>query len=105
MKEPKHPMQPIVLVKDIIRFKENKLVRMLLDHSSKTGLDLNKLAAMTYSKNEYKDDWNQLAQLIGYSTSGFGDLDYAYKDLVKEADKIAEEMYQKKRIRKGKVNE
>lgn len=66
----KHPLQP--LVKDeqgTVRFKRNKIVRFLLDAGP---YDLNKLACMDWSQ----EDWEQLAQLIGYSLSGFGELSY-----------------------------
>ena len=64
-----HPIQP--LYKDdhgTIRFKENKIVDYLVQ---KFGLS--NLAARGFPD----EDWEQLAQLIGYSLSGFGDLSYA----------------------------
>lgn len=74
MKKAKHPIQP--LVKDehgVIRFKANAIVRFMLDAGRQgTRFDLNTLAIMDFSK----EDREQLAQLIGYSLSGFGDLSY-----------------------------
>ena len=53
----------------IIRFKQNAIVRLLLD----TGkFNLNDIARMNFSN----EDHEQLAQLIGYSLSGFGELSY-----------------------------
>ncbi len=41
-------------------------MQALCDHGAKTGLSLNDLARMDFSK----EDWSQFAQLIGYSHSG-----------------------------------
>lgn len=65
-----HPVQP--LFKDehgTLRFKQNAIVRFLLDAGP---FDLDMLAKMPFSA----EDWEQLAQLIGYSLSGFGELPY-----------------------------
>jgi hypothetical protein len=72
----KNPMQP--LAKDrrgVVRFKENTLVNALLEHGQRTGLGLNELAGK-YRDEAHTDDWRQLAQLIGYSLSGYGELSY-----------------------------
>lgn len=66
-----HPIQP--LTKDAngtLRFKENKIVSDLLDVASKHGLSLNDIALRSYSH----EDRRQLAQLIGYSLNGYGEL-------------------------------
>lgn len=66
-----HPIQP--LAKDshgTLRFKENKIVRDLLEVASKHGLSLNDIALREYSV----EDRRQLAQLIGYSLCGYGEL-------------------------------
>lgn len=66
----KHPIQPLVIAKDgVLRFKENAIVRHLLDNG---GLDLNYLARQEFSN----EDRMQFAMLIGYSLSGAGDLSY-----------------------------
>ena len=85
----KHPMQPIYLDKSVgnesgvIRFQSNGIIRYLCD----TGkIDLNALALIPFDD----DDRMQLAQLLGYSVSGFGDLDYASDEIVDEADRLAE---------------
>jgi hypothetical protein len=65
-----HPIQPIVRDSHgTVRFKENAIVRYLLDNG---GIDMNKLATLPFCQN----DREQFAQLIGYSLSGFGDLSY-----------------------------
>jgi len=65
-----HPAQSIVHDSNgIVRFRENKIVRYLLDHG---GIDLNDLACMKFPR----EDQIQFAQLIGYSVLGFGTLSY-----------------------------
>lgn len=49
---------------------------------------MNMLALMPFTDEER----SQLAQLIGYSVSGYGDLSYAKN--VAEADEIARELYE-----------
>ena len=51
-------------------------------------MGLNELAMMDFDKN---DRW-QFAQLIGYSVSGAGDLDYHDKKELQVADEIVEKM-------------
>lgn len=87
----RHPMQPIVMVGKVARFKENKIVRMLLD--THPNMDLNKIACMSFSRA----DRNQLAQLIGYSVSGFGDLGYSFPSDVAEADAEVEQRFCKRK--------
>lgn len=84
-----HPMQPIVKADDgVYRFKANGLVRFLLDWATPRGIGLNELAMMRFAA----EDHEQLAQLIGYSVSGFGDLSYASEARVAVADRIVEKM-------------
>ena len=51
------------------RFVPNAIVRFLLDMSE---YNMNKLALMNFSE----DDWQQFAQLIGYSVNGYQELSY-----------------------------
>lgn len=81
----KHPMQPLYRDADVVRFKENKIVRFLLDAGP---FDLNQLARMPFDA----EDHEQLAQLIGYSVSGFGELSYASDKAIEAADKLAEDV-------------
>lgn len=83
-----HPMQPIIMVGNVVRFKENAMVRRLLDVAGKHGCSLNDLAGMGFSA----EDHMQLAQLIGYSVSGYGDLSFASAESVATADMIANEV-------------
>lgn len=83
---PKLPIQP--LYRDdhgTTRFRENKVVRYLLDHG---GLDLNQL---TMALPDCREDWEQFAQLIGYSLSGFGDLSYVSDETYETAERLWEQ--------------
>lgn len=81
MSELRHPIQPLVTVNGVVRFKKNTIVRDLLDHASKHGFDLNVIALKGYSD----DDQQHLAQLIGYSLSGYGGLPYASDEVYNAA--------------------
>ncbi len=73
----KHPIQPIEKDKDgVPRFKQNAIIRYLIDVGYKHGCGLNDLARMNFSN----EDWMQLAQLIGYSLNGYGELSYVDND-------------------------
>lgn len=81
----KHPMQAIVLKDGIARFQSNAIIEHLFDTGA---LDLNKIATMGFSN----EDHMQLAQLLGYSVSGFVDLSYADPLVVRVADEIVEKI-------------
>ena len=80
-------MQPIVRASDgRIRFQENAIVRYLLDRASKgVKTDLNDIACMDFSDA----DRQQLAQLIGYSVSGYHELPYVTDDAAAKASESA----------------
>lgn len=82
------PMQPIVEVDGVMRFQENPLVRYLLH--SHPHVDLNSIAGLSEAKHRW-----QLAQLIGYSVSGGGGLDYADIQQRDIADRLAAELLEK----------
>lgn len=84
------PMQPIVLADDgVIRFQENRIIRDLLKTST---LDLNDIARAACSGKYNDAEEMQLAQLLGYSVSGFGDLRCADRDVVRRADQKASKL-------------
>lgn len=69
----KLPMQPLVIdAHGTLRFKENPIVRTLLDYATEHGYGLNEIAREEFDV----EDQMQLAQLIGYSLSGYGTLSY-----------------------------
>jgi len=79
-------MQP--LVKDDnghARFKENAVVRALLDESQARGFGLNELARRNFTQA----DWEQFYQLIGYSLSGYHELSRVSDESCLEASRAA----------------
>lgn len=79
MSNSKHPIQPIY--KDehgVERFKSNEIVKFLLANCSH---DMNALAGLPFSN----EDREQLAQLIGYSLSGFSELPYVSDETYEKA--------------------
>ncbi len=67
------PMQSLYVDHSgFVRFRENAIVRTLLDHSTAQGFGLNELAGMDFTN----EDRQQFAQLIGYSLVGYGELSY-----------------------------
>jgi hypothetical protein len=93
MTQPKHPMQPVVMIDGVVRFKQNNILRHLVD----TGkIDLNYISAL--SADDFgitKDDRMQLAQLIGYSISGYADLSYVSDASYSKAEDMAAELMAK----------
>jgi hypothetical protein len=83
----RNPIQPLILDKNgVLRFKQNKIVDALLSFAQEKGFGLNEIACGNFSD----DDRMQLAQLIGYSLSGYGDLSYVSNDSYDAAEKMAE---------------
>lgn len=71
----KHPMQPLELVDDVLRFKQNNAVNALYEiFKEKTGMD--PWHTMLSHPEVTKEDLCQFAQLIGYSHSGTTSLNY-----------------------------
>ena len=82
----KHPMQPLEVDEfNVLRFKQNAIVRHLQERG---GIDLNAIAAMDFSQ----DDRVQFAQLIGYSLSGFHELNYVPDAVALEASRRGREI-------------
>ncbi len=81
-----HPMQPVERDRHgVIRFKRNAIVRFLVDWARERGMTLNELAVMDFPDA----DFEQLAQLLGYSVSGWGDLSYVSHEAIARADAMA----------------
>lgn len=82
---PRLPIQPTLTdAAGTVRFRENKIVRYLLDNG---GLDLNDLADKVHCDRE---DWEQFAQLIGYSLSGFSSLSYVSDETYEAAQAMSQ---------------
>ena len=87
----KNPIQPLVRdPQGVLRFKANALVNALLEHGQATGLGLNELAHK-FCEAEHDDDRQQLAQLIGYSLRGYGELGFVSDDAYGAAAVMADE--------------
>lgn len=86
MKKAPHPMQPMYFDRyETLRFKENKIVRFLVDSGK---ANLNDLACIDFPQ----EDREQFAQLIGYSVDGFGELGYVRKRVLSEVYAVADEL-------------
>lgn len=67
------PMQPIITTNgNVFRFKENRIVKKLLDLAVACGHGMNEIGRDSYTDEERM----QFAQLIGYSLGGYADLSY-----------------------------
>jgi len=96
-KKKQHPMQKLVIVDDVVRFRKNLLVEYLL---SAGPFDLNHLSCLP---NIPKEDWEQFAQLIGYSVSGFGSLSYATDEVVAKSDAKADKLWKRHHAKKRRA--
>lgn len=81
------PMQPVVKDEDgVLRFRENKIVRYLLDLARKHKIaDLNSIAELPFSQA----DREQFTQLIGYAITGYHELGYVSDASAEQASKLA----------------
>jgi hypothetical protein len=90
--KPAHPMQPVVLdASGVARFRENAIVKYLLEWASARGCNMNDLAIIPFAR----EDREQFAQLIGYSVSGAGDLSYMGAKTIAAADAAVEALLEK----------
>ena len=81
-----YPLQPLERDRQgIIRFKENKIVRFLLDAGKYT---MNDLGMMPFSL----EDREQFLQLIGYSLVGFGEVYYVRDKTYEKAARLADKL-------------
>lgn len=96
------PMQPISTGEDgLPRFEANTIVKRLLEFARLHGLGQQELA----SENHSQEDWEQFAQLIGYSLRGFDELSYVSGAAKKIAERMAElgEDEQTARLRRAEM--
>jgi hypothetical protein len=85
----KNPIQPLYTTDTgTVRFKQNKIVNDLVTFGETRGFSLNDIARGDYTN----DDRMQLAQLIGYSLSGYGSLSYVDDESYEAAEKMLEGM-------------
>lgn len=81
-----HPMQPVVLVDGVPRFKQNAIVRFLLDEGP---FNLDALSRLHFTP----EDYTHLMQLLGTSVSAYGDLPGSPPEMVEKVDLWAEECH------------
>lgn len=94
----KLPMQPLVIdAHGTLRFKENPIVRTLLDYATEHGYGLNEIALEQFDT----EDQMQLAQLIGYSLSGYGTLSYVTDESYDRASAAAPQQEVTQALAKG----
>lgn len=94
MAKRKHPIQPVELDdRGAARFRENKIVRFLLDAYTP---GLNDLAIRFGKHTDDIEDYEHLMMLIGYSVSGFGDLDINRRTIA-IADRMVERLVEKEK--------
>lgn len=85
----KPPIQPLVIDEaGNPRFLQNRIVRDLLDFATEHGFGLNETARGDYTREEHQ----QLAQLIGYSFRGYGELSYVDDDAYNAAAAMVDGM-------------
>ncbi len=76
----KHPMQPVYYDKDrVLRFRRNNILYWL---EKEGAIDLNTISRSSFRKSadvSFEDEM-QLAQLLGYSLSGYLDLSYVTEE-------------------------
>jgi hypothetical protein len=88
-------MQPIIIDADgVVRFRANKIVERLLEDSTERGrIDMNTIKIWLDQGEVSQDDMVQFVQLIGYSVSGIGDLDYVPHDKLVDIDREADKVW------------
>jgi len=91
LKKNRNPDQPLVRdAQGTIRFRENAIVRYLLDVGA---TDMNRLALLPFSQ----EDREQFLQLIGYSVCGFGELSYVSDEAWARAKRAEKRLLRKER--------
>ncbi len=89
------PMQPIYLDEEgTPRFKDNAIIRKLCDEKI---ISLNDIAMWLGDVDVPVEDAEQFWQLLGYSTSGYGDLSFVRPETVAVADEKAAVLLEEKK--------
>lgn len=97
---PPHPMQPVVSIGGVHRFKMNTIVRYLLDEGT---LDLNGITKLVSTGTFTREDFEQFMQLIGYSASGIQGFDFVSDRVCKFAREESAALVRKEREHDEKV--
>lgn len=96
--DPKHPDQPLVWVRDVVRFKKNAVVDFLLEQAT-AGIkcDLNQIWRLFGRGTFPIEDMEQFYQLIGYSVSGYGEMSNFRDETVRKFDEQAAKMVEERK--------
>lgn len=90
----RHPLQPIGWSDGVIRFKANPIVVALLEDSQERGrIDLTTIRRWVSDGLATAEDLAQFVQLLGYSVSSMGDLDYIPQHILVEIDQTADTVW------------
>lgn len=87
-------MQPIGWSAGAIRFKANPIVVGLMEDALERGrLDMAAIRTWVAQGRASNDDLVQFVQLLGYSVSAMGDLDYVPHRTLAEIDREADKVW------------
>ena len=90
----RQPMQPIGWSDGVIRFKPNPIVALLLEDATERGrLSIASIRVWVAEGRASADDMVQFVQLLGYSVSAMGDLDYVPHHTLVEIDREADKVW------------
>jgi hypothetical protein len=67
---------PMEMADDVLRFRANRVVRYLLDSARQNKVGLNELWAYALAAGVYREEMQEFYRLIGYSLSGYGEIDF-----------------------------
>lgn len=96
VKPVEHPTQPIVCVRNVHRFKQNTIVRYLLDHG---GIDMNKIVTLQFPVEDYE----QFCQLIGYSVCGYTELEGVRDKTKAKAEQLSSDLARENKSTGGHI--
>lgn len=83
-------MQPIIIdPNETLRFKPNQIVEDLYNFAQSRGMGMNEIVIKHCRGNYSQDDLCQLYQLIGYSLSGYHELNNVSDEHAKAASEAA----------------
>lgn len=90
----RHPLQPIGWDEGVIRFKPNPIIVALFEDACERGrLDIKAVRLWVAEGLASTEDLVQFVQLLGYSVSSMGDLDYVPHHTLVEIDREADKIW------------
>ena len=90
-----NPIQPVVEGADgTLRFKQNAIVRHLVDWARRRDHTLDDLTEMNFTS----EDWRQLFQLLGYTLDGYSELSCVDDEAYSAAARVATRCFAEKNI-------